>query len=103
MAHEAIIYGRIIGASWRVGERFAWTHELNRAALATIPEDDVWPWLVRGIFAPPAPYPQGTFRRQVIHFGLSIKDDPGNRGIWDVWFGKFEAVKNAYHKILQSG
>ena len=34
-----------------------------------------WPWVVRGIFALPAPYPQGTYRRQVIHFGLSIKDD----------------------------
>jgi hypothetical protein len=92
VGHEAIISGRIVGASWRVGERFTWTHDLNRDALATVPEDDEWPWVVRGIFALPAPYPQGTYRRQVIHFGLSIKDDPYYPRIWDEWLGKFEAV-----------
>jgi hypothetical protein len=35
---------------------------------------------------------EGTYRRQVIHFGLSVKDDPTDRGIWGVWLGKFEAV-----------
>jgi hypothetical protein len=92
MGHEAIVYGRIIGASWQVGERFARTHDLNRAALATVPEADDWPWVVRSIFALPAPHPRGTYRRQVIHFGLSVKDDPSDRGVWDVWLGKFEAV-----------
>ena len=92
MGHEAIVSGRIVGARWRVGERFSWTHELNREALATVPEDDDWPWVVRGIFALPAPFPQGTYRCQVIHFGLSIKDEPTDRGIWDLWLGKFEAV-----------
>jgi hypothetical protein len=92
VGHEAIIYGRIVGASWRVGEQFTWTHDLNREVLAKLPEDDDWPWVVKGIFALPAPYPQGTYRRQVIHFGLSIKDEPRNRGIWDVWLGKFENV-----------
>jgi hypothetical protein len=92
VGHEAIVYGRIVGASWRVGERFTWTHDLNRQALAAVPEGDDWPWVVRGIFALPAPYPQGTYRRQVIHFGLSIKDEPFDRGIWDVWLGKFERV-----------
>ncbi|MFO0952960.1 MAG: hypothetical protein U0835_17770 [Isosphaeraceae bacterium] len=92
MGHEAIVYGRIVGASWRVGERFTWTHDLNREALAAVPEDDDWPWVVRGIFALPAPYPQGTYRRQVIHFGLSIKDDPCDRAVWDVWLHKFERV-----------
>lgn len=92
MGHEAIVSGRIVGARWRVGDRITWTHDLNREALSAVPEDDDWPWVVRGIFALPAPYPQGTYRQQVIHFGLSIKDDPSNRGIWDVWLGKFEAV-----------
>jgi hypothetical protein len=92
MGHEAIVYGRIVGSSWRVGERFTWTHDLNRDALAQVPEDDEWPWVVRGIFALPAPFPEGTYRRQIIHFGLSIKDDPTDRGIWDVWLGKFERV-----------
>jgi hypothetical protein len=92
MSHEAIIYGRVVGATWRVGDRYTWTHDLNREALGLVPEDDDWPWVVRGIFAVPALYPHGTFRRQVIHFGLSVKDDPNNRGIWDVWLGKFETV-----------
>jgi hypothetical protein len=92
MGHEAIVYGRIVGASWRVGERFTWTHDLNCGALAQVPADDDWPWVVQGIFALPAPYPQGTYRRQVIHFGLSIKDDPQDRSIWEVWLGKFERV-----------
>ncbi len=92
MGHEVIISGRIVGASWRAGERFTWTHDLNRDALATVPEKDDWPWVVRGIFALPAPYPEGMYRRQVIHFGLSIKDEPSERGIWDVWLEKFEAV-----------
>lgn len=92
MGHEAIIYGRIVGASWRVGERFTRTHDLNSEAVAAVPADDDWPWVVRGIFALPAPYPHGTYRRQIIHFGLSIKDEPADRGVWDVWLGKFEDV-----------
>lgn len=92
MGHEAIVYGRIVGASGEVGERFRGLQERNRDVLATVPEDDDWPWVVRGIFALPAPYPQGIYRRQIIHFGLSIKDDPSDRGVWDRWLGKFEAV-----------
>lgn len=92
MGHEVIISGRVVGASWRRGEQFTRTYDLNREALAAVPEDDDWPWVVRGIFALPAPYPQGTYRRQVIHFGLSLKDAPGDPGTWDVWLGKFEAV-----------
>jgi hypothetical protein len=92
MGHEVIIYGRIVGASWRVGERFTWLHDLNREALAQLPEGDDWPWVVRDVFALPAPYPQGTYRRQIIHFGLSLKDEPHDRGVWDVWLSKFEKV-----------
>lgn len=65
---------------------------MNREALLQVPEDDEWPWIVRGIFALPAAHPQGTYRRQIIHFGLSIKDDPSDRSIWDTWLGKFERV-----------
>lgn len=92
MGHEAIIHGRIVGASWRSGDRFFWLHDLNCNVLARIPAEDDWPWVVRGIFALPASHPEGTYRRQIIHFGLSIKDDPQDHGIWDVWLGKFEVV-----------
>jgi hypothetical protein len=92
LGHEAIVYGRIVGASWRVGERFTWTHELNHNAFAALPETDDWPWVVRGIFAMPAPYPEGTYRHQIIHFGMSMKDEPSDRGIWDTWLIKFEKL-----------
>ena len=32
--------------------------------------------MVRSIFALPGSHPRGTYRRQVIHFGLSMEDDP---------------------------
>lgn len=93
MSHEAILYGRIIGATGRPGTAgYFDLHARNRAAINRLPRDDDWPWLVRGMFALPAGHPQGTFRRQVIHFGASIKDDPLDRGIWDVWLGKFESL-----------
>lgn len=92
MGHEAIVYGRIVGEGWRIGEQFTRTHDLNREALGAVQQDDDWPWVVRGVFALPAPYPQGTYRCQIIHFGLSIKDDPNDRSIWDVWLAKFEGV-----------
>jgi hypothetical protein len=93
MSHEAILYGRIIGATGRPGtDGYFALHERNRVALNRLPKEDDWPWLIRGMFALPAGHPQGTFRRKVIHFGASIKDDPNNRGIWDEWLGKFECL-----------
>jgi hypothetical protein len=92
MGHEAIVYGRIVGASWRVGDRYTRTHDLNKAALDDVQYDNEWPWLVRDIFALPAPFPRGTYRQQVIHFGLSIKNEPQDRSIWDAWLEKFEQV-----------
>jgi hypothetical protein len=92
VGHEAILYGRIIGASGRLGPGYRVLQDRNRAVIRRLPQEDDWPWMVRGMFALPAAYPQGTYRRQIIHFGLSIKDDPRDRGVWDVWLGKFEAV-----------
>jgi hypothetical protein len=92
MGHEAIVYGRIEGAHWRVGEHFARTYALNQQAIANIPATDEWPWLVRGMFAPPAPWPRGTYRSQIIHFGASLKDDPADEAVWASFTAKFEAV-----------
>ena len=92
MGHEAIVYGRINGATWHVGDGFRRMYDLNRDALAAVPEEDNHPWVVRGIFALPAPYPQGFYRRQIIHFGLSLRDFPDEQDRWDVWLGKFERV-----------
>ena len=60
MGHEAIIYGRIVGATWHVGDGFRRIYDLNRDALAAVPEEDDHPWVVRGIFALPAPYPKAS-------------------------------------------
>jgi hypothetical protein len=57
-----------------------------------IPVEDEWPYFVRGMFALPAAFPEGTYRSQVIHFGASSKDEPGDPRPWDEWLGKFEAL-----------
>jgi hypothetical protein len=92
VGYEAILYGRIIGASGAVGENYRVLQDRNRAVINRLPREDDWPWLVRGMFALPGGCPEGTYRRQVIHFGASIKDDPQDVGVWDMWLGKFEAL-----------
>ena len=92
MGHEAIVYGVIVGASYRIGEDYRLLQDYNAAIIRKLRTEDDWIWLVRSAFALPGQYPQGTYRRQIIHFGLSIKDDPSDRGCWDIWFEKFEEV-----------
>jgi hypothetical protein len=65
---------------------------LNVAVISSLPDDDEWPFLSGKMFALPAPWPHGTYRCQIIHFGMSLKDDPYDRGIWDVWLRKLENV-----------
>lgn len=91
MGHEATVFGCIEGATWR-SEDYDRLQRLNAAVLAELPAEDEWPWLVRGMFALPAGWPQGTYRSQIIHFGASLKDDPWDRSCWDTWLGKFEAL-----------
>jgi hypothetical protein len=50
-----------------------------------------------GIFALPASYPEGIYRRQIIHFGQSMKEFAEERDRWDVWLGKFERVLRALY------
>lgn len=92
MSHEVIIYGRIIGATRRAGADYFLLHERNRAVVNRLPREDRHPWLVRGMFALPGGRPQGTFRRQVIHLGASIKDHPEDPDLWDEWLIKFESL-----------
>jgi hypothetical protein len=42
------------------------------------------------MFALSAPWPQGTFRSQIIHFGASLKDDPPDPTCCDLLVLKFE-------------
>jgi hypothetical protein len=92
VGHEAILYGRIVSASGRPGPNFSALQDRNRTILNHMAWDDDWPWLVRSMFSLLGHYPKGTYRRQVIHFGASIKDEPCDRSIWDVWFVKFEKL-----------
>lgn len=92
MGHEVIITGHIQGSQWRAGKRFTWTFDLNREVIGGLPTEDEWPFLVRDSFALPALYPHGIYRTQIIHFGLSLKDEPTDRDVWDLWIHKFEAV-----------
>jgi hypothetical protein len=93
MGHEVIIYGKIEGL-FRIGEVHRMLQERNEAVLAELPEEDEWPRLVRGMFALPAPWPDGTYLSQCIHFGASFKDDPLDRSCWDGWIGKFETLSS---------
>lgn len=75
MGHEVIIYGTIEGATFE-SSRYRLLQDRNATIIQTLPAEDDFPWLTRSMFALPGPNPQGTYRTQVIHFGLSLKDDP---------------------------
>jgi hypothetical protein len=97
LGHEAIISGRIKGATWRT-ENFRSLQVHNARVLEALPLDDEWPWLVRGMFSLPATEPQGAYRSQIIHFGASIKDDPHDPDSWPrVWFEKFERLLSSLY------
>lgn len=94
MGHEVVIYGVIVAPMYR-GHDYdrLRLHVLNDRVVRSLPRDDDWPWVDLSIFALPGPQPIGTYRRQIIHFGLSIKDDPDPAGKWwESWLGKFENV-----------
>ena len=91
MSHQAVIYGVIEGATYTTGD-YRRLQEHNAKVISTLPDTDEWPWLVKAMFALPAPYPEGTFQDQIIHFGASFKDDPYDRSCWDEWFEKFERL-----------
>ena len=92
MGHEAIIYGAIIGASYTAGDRLRILQQHNRRVLEALPDEDPWPGLTRGVFAVPAESAPEIYMSQVIHFGLSTKDDPYDRSRFDPWFQKFERL-----------
>ena len=94
MGDEVIIYDHIDGAPWRTTDD-EYRRLQNKNAVVfyqQLPMTDTWPWLTRGMFALPAPWPQGTFRQQVIHFGASFKDDGFDPQVWPYWIEKFEAL-----------
>ena len=92
MGHEVTLYGMIDGATYRSGEEFRLRQDRNRAVIEALPLEDEWPWLTRQLFALPGAWPQGTYQGQVIHFGLSMKDDPGDQDRLEPWLLKFEQL-----------
>jgi hypothetical protein len=74
MGHQIVIYGMIEGPA--AGDQMRALKEHNDAIIRGLPAEDQWPWLTRSMFALPGRWPQGTYREQIIHFGLSMKDDP---------------------------
>ena len=93
MGHEVIMYGVIVGATRAPGSDFQLLHTLNARVIESLLPDDNHPWVDGRIFALPGPYPTGTYRRQAIHFGLTIKDDPSNLELFmNQWLSKFEKV-----------
>jgi hypothetical protein len=99
MSHEAVIYGVIVGAEIRGSEDYRKLQSFNEQTFKSLPPDDRHPWLDASIFSLPGPHPVGTFRRQLIHFGLTIKENvtplfiDGEQWHWqDIWLKKFEAV-----------
>lgn len=100
MGHEAIMYGVIAGATRRSGDDFRLLYNLNAKVILSLPSDDYYPWVDRSIFALPGDYPNGTYRRQIIHFGLSIKDDPSDLDKFlEVWLSKFENILKQLHWV----
>ncbi len=75
MGHQVIIYGIIEGISFTEKH----TNSLpdhNEKVINKLPSEDSWPYLTRSMFALPVKGAEGTYQTQVIHFGLSIKDEP---------------------------
>lgn len=94
MGYECVVYGVIVGISLK-GQHFRTLQIRNERTIRLLERDDEFPWVDLSIFALPGPDPIGTYRRQIIHFGLSLKDDtcgPDDEAWWDEWLDKFEAV-----------
>ncbi|WDI44201.1 hypothetical protein [Bremerella sp. P1] len=93
MGHEVLMYGVIVGAHRRSGEDFRSLYPRNAKVIESLPSDDDHPWVDRSIFAMPGDYPNGTYRSQAIHFGLTMKDDPYDLdALIAEWLSKFERV-----------
>ena len=87
MSHHTIIYGKIIGATWRTEDYYK-LHRLNTEVINSLSESDSeFPWINRSMFS--IPNEQGTFRDQVITFGASYKTLEYE---WHLWIEKFEEL-----------
>lgn len=111
MGHQVVIYGIIECPAAGDHARSLKMH--NETVINGLPDDDHWPWFIRSMLALPGDWPKGTYREQIIHFGLSMKDNPplnsiaafdpeismpeDNGTCVEEWIGEFEnLLRNLY-------
>ena len=71
------------------------THNIQ--VINNLPDEGEYPWLTRRIFGFPPPWPHGTYRSPIIHFGLSLKDGSPDEKCPEQWLIKFEdLLRNLY-------
>lgn len=88
MGYSSIIYGLIEGPNWGRPENFHMGHQ-NLYVISTLPEEDEWPFLSRGLFSFVRHEAQGNYKHQMIHFAGSFKQLDEE---WEEWLAKFEAL-----------
>ncbi len=101
MGMESIVYGVIQGPRWphyevnyddprfEIHQKFRDKVQRNLDALASLPEQDEWPFLSRTLFSSSTNTIQTTYKSQIIHFGGSFKSIEWN---WEEWLAKFEVL-----------
>ncbi len=91
MSEEAMLYGCVVGTHSTTANWYG-LYPLNRAVIDSLPEEDGYPPLTRGMFAAPAGDDRsgpGFYRHQMIHFGASFNHFSED---WHLWLEKFEAL-----------
>jgi len=89
MGHISIVYGHIIGGTWR-SEDYYKLQRRNKKVIDTLPvNDETFPWITRSMFLVPDPDKDKMYRDQVIVIGASYKSVEHE---WDKWLDKFEAI-----------
>lgn len=89
MGHISIVYGHIIGATWR-NEDYHKLQRLNKEVINVLSDyDEVFPWITRSMFLVPNPDKDKLYKDQVIVFGASYKSVEHE---WEEWLGKFEII-----------
>lgn len=111
MGMESVIYGFIQGPHWpheiprrdnsgpedtpkqlkyrEIDQKLRNKAFHNLQIIATLPEEDTWPFLSRYMFSSSTNSIQTTYKSQIIHFGASFKQIEWE---WEAWLLKFEAV-----------
>ena len=88
MGHISIVYGHIIGSSWK-SEDYHRLQRLNKQTIQTLPDDETFPWITKNMFLVPDPDNDKLYRDQIIVLGASYKSVEHE---WDQWLDKFEEI-----------